>query len=403
MIGIIAGTLAGVALGTISGLFPGVHSNTLAASLLGLQAFLLPVVGIEALVATMVSALVTHTFLDSIPSTFLGVPDADTSLSVLPSHRMCLEGKGQEAVRVAALGSACAVIIAVPLSLLLFCVLPPIQPFIDWWAGIILVAVMGYLIIRSDAPGWALVTFGVSGLLGLFAFRYAFLGWHTLGDSGVLMPLLTGLFGISFLLVSARGRIPAQRFQGISLSGDAIRRGTLLGTVAGTIVGWLPGLSNAAANAVLYPTRDYTRDKREYIFSVAAANTANAIIGIAVLYAIGRERNGVMVAVSALGPPDMVALMFAGVLAAGIAYPLTIWLSGYADRLDGVDSRVMNYSAMAFVIALSFILCGPFGLLILGLAILVGIIPGLVNVSRVFCMGAVTFPVILFSLGLPGF
>ena len=69
VIGIIAGTLAGVGLGIISGLFPGIHSNTLAAMLLGLQAFLIPVGGAEALAATMFAALITHTFLDSIPST----------------------------------------------------------------------------------------------------------------------------------------------------------------------------------------------------------------------------------------------------------------------------------------------------------------------------------------------
>ena len=176
MIGIVAGTLAGVFLGIISGLFPGVHSNTLAASLLGMQAFLLPVIGVEALAATMFAALITHTFLDSIPSTFLGIPDPDTALSVLPSHMLCLEGKGQEAVRIAALGSACAVILAIPLSILLFFLLPPLQPFLDWWVGIILVAVVGYLILECESPVWAVVIFGISGLLGIFTIRYAYLG-----------------------------------------------------------------------------------------------------------------------------------------------------------------------------------------------------------------------------------
>lgn len=400
MIGIIAGTLAGVFLGIISGLFPGVHSNTLAASLLGMQAFLLPVIGLEALAAAMFAALITHTFLDSIPSTFLGIPDADTALSVLPSHMLCLEGKGQEAVRIAALGSTCAVILAIPLSVLLFFILPPLQPYIDWWVGIILVAVVGYLVLQSESPGWALLIFGVSGLLGIFTFRYTFLGWHTLGESGVLMPLLTGMFGISVLLFSSRGPVPEQRFSGIGMTRGEIGKGTVIGTIAGTIVGWLPGLSNATANAVICSKTDYRRDRRAYIFSTSAANTANAIIGLAALFAIGRERNGVMVAISSVGAPSMASLLVSGALAACLAYPVTIWLSGYADRLNGVDGTVLNYTAIGFIVLISFLISGPFGLFILVLALLVGFIPRMVNISRVFCMGAIMVPVILYSFGI---
>lgn len=403
MIGIIAGTLAGVFLGIISGLFPGVHSNTLAASLLGMQTLFLPVIGIDALAATMFAALITHTFLDSIPSTFLGIPDPDTALSVLPSHMLCLEGKGQEAVRIAALGSTCAVILAIPVSILLFFILPPLQPYIDWWVGIILIAVVGYLVIESESPLWALLIFGISGLLGIFTFRYAFLGWHTLGESGVLMPLLTGMFGISVLLFSSRGPVPEQRFSGIGMTLKEIGKGTVTGTIAGTIVGWLPGLSNATANAVLCSRMDYRQDRRAYIFSTSAANTANAIIGLAVLFAISRQRNGVMVAISSIGAPSMASLLVSGALAACLAYPVTIWLSGYADRLNGIDGTLLNYTAIGLIVVLSFLIAGPFGLFILLLAVIVGHLPRMVNISRVFCMGAIMVPVILYSFAIGGF
>ena len=208
MIEIMIGTLLGVLLGTISGLIPGVHANTLAGILLGAQAVLLAVLGPLALAGAMFAALITHTFVESVPSTFLGVPDADTSLSVLPAHAMCLEGNGEEAVRIAALGSACAIIIAVPLSVLCFLFLPALQPYFDWGIGILIVAVIGYMIVMSESPGWALSIFAVSGLLGVFAMRYEFLSWHTLGGtSAVLMPLLTGLFGISVLLVASQGEL----------------------------------------------------------------------------------------------------------------------------------------------------------------------------------------------------
>jgi putative membrane protein len=99
----------------------------------------------------------------------------------------------------------------------------------------------------------------------------------------------------------------------------------------------------------------------------------------------------------------MASLLVSGALAACIAYPVTIWLSGYADRLNGIDGKVLNYCAIGLIILISFLIAGPFGLFILVLAVMVGHIPRMVNISRVFCMGAIMVPVILYSFGIGGF
>ncbi|MDD1687738.1 tripartite tricarboxylate transporter permease [Methanoregula sp.] len=401
MIEILVGTVLGIILGTISGIIPGVHANTLAGVLLSLQVALLAVLGPVALACTLFAALITHTFVDAIPSTFLGIPDAETSLAVLPAHALCLEGNGEEAVRIAALGSACAMVIAVPLSLICFLLLPALQPYFDWWIGILLVAAVGWMLVTGEAPGWGLAIFIVSGILGLFALRYAFLGWHMLaGGSAILMPLLTGLFGISVLLTASRGKIPAQEFRGIRLDDRVVVKSSLLGTVAGIAVGWLPGLSTASANGVLASVIGYEKDRRAYILATNAANTANAFIGLAALFALSRMRNGVMAALSELTLPSMGELMVAGVLAACAAYGITVWFSRSAHRIGAVDSLALNRAVILFVVLLSIILTGPFGILILVLATAVGLVPHFINLPRVYCMGAIMIPVILWSFGI---
>lgn len=401
MIDVLLGTLAGIVLGTISGIVPGVHANTLAGVLISLQMVLLGIFGPAALACMLFAALITHTFVDAIPSTFLGVPDADTSLAVLPAHALCLEGNGEEAVRIAALGSACAMIIAVPLSLLCFLLLPALQPYFDWWIGILIVAAVGYMLVTCEAPGWGLAVFLVSGLLGIFALRYAFLGWHAFpGESAILMPLLSGLFGIPVLLTSARGTIPAQQFRGLRIDDRSIVRSSLLGTVAGIAVGWLPGLSTASANGVLATVIGYGKDRRAYLLATNAANTSNAFIGLAALFALGRMRNGVMAAIEGLALPSMGELMVAGVLAACAAYLITIGLSRSAVCLSAVDSTVLNRVVILFVVALSAILTGPFGLLVLVLATGLGLAPRFINLPAVYCMGAIMVPVMLWSFGI---
>lgn len=248
---IVLGTIIGIGCGAVSGLVPGIHANTMAGVLLSLQALLLAWFDPVVVASAMFSTLVTHTFLDNVPSTFLGIPDADTSLAVLPAHALCLEGRGEEAVRISALGSAAGVALSLPLALAFVLVLPALQPAIDWGIGLVILAVAGYLIVVSESPGWALAVFSVSGILGLFSLGYSFLAWPAGGESGVLMPLLSGLFGIAVLLKASHGVMPAQHFSGIDLPRGTVRRSSLLGSVAGALVGWLPGLSSATANALL--------------------------------------------------------------------------------------------------------------------------------------------------------
>ncbi|TKX76899.1 hypothetical protein EXE53_29430, partial [Halorubrum sp. SD626R] len=123
----------GVALGTASGLVPGPHANNFALLLAGLAP---SVPGDPLLVGiAMLAAGVVHSFLDIVPALALGVPDAATAIAALPGHRLVLAGRGREALRLSAVGSALAVALAVPLAV-------PIT-----WA-----MVRGYPVVREHLP-----------------------------------------------------------------------------------------------------------------------------------------------------------------------------------------------------------------------------------------------------------
>jgi TctA family transporter len=126
-------TCAGAMLGTFTGIAPGIHMNTLAlvmlvsypgiAGLIGLicGAFGIAVSHVPLLVCCIIiSASVVHSFVDFIPSVFLGAPDQDTVLSVLPGHRLLLSGKGMDAVVCAAKGSLAGACVAVALAVPMF-------------------------------------------------------------------------------------------------------------------------------------------------------------------------------------------------------------------------------------------------------------------------------------------
>ena len=403
MLGVVAGVVAGVVLGTISGLVPGVHSNTVAGFLAGAAGPFLVLFGPDGLAAAIVATMVTHTFLDAVPSTFLGVPDPDTVLSVLPAHRLCLAGHGEEAVRVSALGSVAGFVLCLPLFVVFMLVLPPLQGYIDWGIGLVILGAAGLLIVFCRSPGWAFAVFGVSGVLGVFSLWYGHFSFGVFGVGEVLLPLLTGLFGVPVLLSSMRSMVPVapQRFSGLSVGSREVVVQGIRGAVAGAVVGWLPGFSSGTANALLAIRRsgDFEReDARGYLVATSAANTANAVLGIAALYAVGRMRSGAMVALGSVELPPLSLLVLVAAVAALFAYGLTVTASRSAPVLMRVNQRLVAGVVLVFLVVVSFLFCGPFGLLILLAATLTGLVPGLVDVPRIFCMGAIMVPVMLFTL-----
>ena len=404
MLSLLLGTLAGVILGTISGLIPGLHTNTFAAVISAASVPLAMVFGAEGICCLLVSCMIVHTFLDAVPSTFIGVPDADTVLSVLPAHRLYLSGKGEEAVRLSALGSLWGFVYAIPLFAAFYFVLPMFQTEIDWAIGLVILTAAGLLIVFSKTPFWALMMFLASGLLGVFSMRFSYFSFGVFGAGEVLLPLLTGLFGIPVLLHALRAN-PAyaeQSFSGIFVSKKETAVNTIKGTFAGAIVGWLPGFSSGTANALLafHRSGDYELNPRGYLLSTSAANTANAVMGLAALYAVGRMRSGALAAVTEFPLPNIFMLLAAAGASAAAAYMLTVLFAKTGKYIAKVNQKMLSASVLTFLIILTAVFCGPFGLMILILSTAVGWIPAKLGIPRLYCMGAIMLPVMLFSFGL---
>ncbi|NLC90861.1 MAG: hypothetical protein GX679_03560 [Methanocorpusculum parvum] len=406
MLGIVAGFFTGVTLGIIAGFVPGIHSNTLAGLLAACSVPLIVVFGIDGISVMIVSMMVVYTFADILPSTFLGVPDPDTVLSVLPAHNLCLMGNGEEAVRVSALGSLWGFVFCLPLFALFMIFLPSVQEYVDWGVGLVILLAAGLLIVFSKAPSWSFAVFLVSGLLGIYAMRFSYFSFGVFGIGEILLPLLTGLFGIPVLLTSMRAlsKPAEQTFSGLMISQGSIIGNGIKGAFAGAIVGWLPGFSSGTANALLAVRRSSEKmDPREYLVSTSAANTANAVLGLAALYALGRMRSGAMVTLASFDLPSVYLLVLAAGAAALAGYLVTVSSSKLSRVIMHLDQKIIARGVLLFLVGMTVIFCGPFGVLILILSTLVGLVPGMADIPRIFCMGAIMLPVMLFTLGILNF
>jgi putative membrane protein len=414
--------LAGILVGAVAGLLPGVHVNNTSAILLGMTPSMVAA-GLPALYVAIiiVASTISQSFLDVVPSIFLGAPDEATAMAVLPGHRMLLEGRGVEAVRLSAMGSGLAIAISLlliaPLSFFFMAFSGPIQAYM----GYILVAISALVILSNRGTGpfasvkerlkaiaWAAAIFCACGMLGMAAFGAEPLlsPLVLITAPSMLLPLLSGLFGAPTLLLSLRASpgIPPQHKSSLSLPVRGILMGAFTGTAAGALVSWFPAVSTGVATTVTGMfSKKSEADDRKYLVSVSGVNTANAIFSLVALYAIGHPRSGAVVAAqSAIGSIDFqtfMLLVLVMCMAGVVTYPLAILAGGSAAGVfSKIDYRLLNASVLLFLGVMCLAMTGFLGLAVLLLSAMVGLAPHLVNVRKTCLMGVLLIPCISYFI-----
>ena len=167
LLAIIIFTLLGSLAGIITGLVPGIHVNTVAYVILASQSLIISMAvwafgwaspsSLELLIIVsclVIGNVITHTFLDFIPSVFLGAPDSDTALSLLPGHRMMLAGRGYEAVKYSVIGSLGAVFGALALLIPMRLIIgSPVNAYdaLASWMHLLLLGISIFLIMTEAA------------------------------------------------------------------------------------------------------------------------------------------------------------------------------------------------------------------------------------------------------------
>lgn len=164
---LIIALIIGVVAGIFTGLTPGIHTNLIAIVLISASGFLLGFTSPLVLAVFIIAISVTNSFVDSIPSIFLGAPDADMALGVLPGHRYLLKGMGYMAVKLTLIGSFGALILSIIMFPLSIPVVAFIYPLLKNYIGYILLASVLFMILRDRYKLWAMFVFIASGALGL--------------------------------------------------------------------------------------------------------------------------------------------------------------------------------------------------------------------------------------------
>jgi putative membrane protein len=440
---IIVFCVLGVLLGIITGLLPGLHVNNVALIMLSTSSaivtFFSPLYAygiseqfILILIAGfMISLSISHSFHDTIPTTFIGAPEEETALSVLPAHSLLLKGEGYKAVALAVLGSYGSILVCLALLYPLWFVIgPPLSLYTIMREGMIWV-LLAVVVLMISTEKTRITDLGDSGklpsLLGMLFAAFVFVlsgifgilifDFHLMSPIGlpapVLFPALAGLFGVPTLLNSLFSKpvIPEQKVEPF-IQNRIEKKSSLIsiltGSFAGMFVSLIPGLTTATGTVLAMNARQKS-SQEQTIVTLSAVNTAATFSVTVMLFIILRARSGVTLAVRDLMaiepwdsfamPVGLVYLLMFLILSGVLSYFLTLYLGRlFAKKFHVIPYQKLVVFTLIFICALVVLFTGIFGLVVLFVATNIGFLPISWGVRRSHCMGILLIPIILYFL-----
>ena len=410
MIELIIACFIGISIGTITGMIPGIHVNTAGAILFASSTFLLTFLSPEFLCVIMVAMSIAHALIEFVPSMLLGVPQEGTATSILPGHRMVLQGRSKEVIRIVSVGGFGAIIVTI-LMLPIFAIALPImhdisKPF-TWMILLFASIYLTYKLTgtRRDFT-WSLLLFVLSGILGWIIFQ-------TPISSGVsLMCTFSGLFGISTILFSLNdsSSIPHQNpFYELDLDFNKFKS-IFAGGITGAILGFLPGFGPAQgtviAQAASGANDNDDDDTVNFLLATSGLNVSDCLFSLIAIYIIGNPRSGIAVymsyLISEMTLNHLAIFIFASLIAVSVSLVLSLKLGDSFSRLmSGVDYKKLSIGVILLQILILYVFIfyyrAPLGYMTLALitSTAMGMLPHYIGVGKSHLMGVLIIPAIV--------
>lgn len=381
---------AGLALGVLTGLFPGLHLNTVASLILYAH---LP--GSLNMVLLIVAMNIMHSFMDFIPSILLGAPSEQNFLAVFPGHRLFLQGKALLAIHLTILGNLLGIIGSMVLIPVYTLFAEQTRFFLEKNIPLVLASVT-LLMAGSEKTIpqkiMALVVVGLSGLTGIWALRQ---------NNSLLFAMIAGFFGVSTLLYSLKDSPTAieQKTEAFPTKPRHWLRAAISGSIFGSAVSLFPAISSAQA-AFAAQSINQRFSSQQFLVLLGAINASSTVFSFVALQILGKARTGSAVTIQSLyslSTNEFWMVMATVLFCAGIAGYSTAFLAArILSPIQKMNYKTMNALVIGILLALTVALNGLQGIPVLAAATGIGLLTHRFHIKKSHCMGCLVLPTILF-------
>jgi putative membrane protein len=380
--------ILGLFTGTFTGLIPGIHTNLIMSLLILINLK----ININYILVYSITTALTHTFIDFIPTIYFGAPSQDTLLGVSPGHKFLLNKKAHNAVIYTLYGSIIAIILLIIISPLFYFSLFKIYNSLQVFFPLLLILTILFLVYNSKKREVTLIIIILSSILGLISLNANL--------NQPLLPLLTGFFGLSQMIISTKNnsRPPEQEIKKMRLSKKELIKPTLTTLLLSPVCSILPGLGASQA-ATFGQLINKNKSKKQYLILLGSINTLVLSTSILTLFLINKKRTGLANFISQITTlnKEHLFLIFLTILATTIfASILTINISRlFAKNINKINYKKLNYSIIILIIFLTISISKFVGLIILVTSTLIGLITIKEKCNRTIMMSSIIIPTIV--------
>ncbi len=375
-------TLLGLALGTLSGILPGIHPNLLSAIIIQTQ--------LQNQAIIIFIAAMTYTFLSVIPTIHLSSPDPESALALHPSQQYTMKGKSHEAVLLTLVGALISLCFMVALTPFFTRILKPLYYVISKFIPFLLLLTALFLILHQKRKILAAIIFVSSGVLGYVSLNS--------NMTNPLLPLFTGLFGIPSLIINTTSSNIKQKITEPSFSKKSLK--TIFGSLLyGSFFSFLPSLGPAQA-ATVQSQFSKNKSKRDFLILTGCLNMINTIFSVVTLMELNVARNGAVAIIKDLGyldPKNLYGLIFLSMI---VAFPCTVAclvVSRIFIKLKNkISTKTLSRITIIFLVMVTLIMAKIPGVILLLFASILGYIPYKVKTTKTTLMGCLMIPTMIF-------
>ncbi len=393
LIQIILALVLGLFAGTLTGLAPGIHINLVSVILVSLSVSVFSEVSLVYLAVFIAAMAITHTFVDFIPSIFLGAPEDGTELSVLPGHEMLKNGFGYEAIMLTNYGSIIAVFIVLLIALPSAFLLPKIYPAIEKIIPYLLISVSLFMILSERKKFSAFFVYLLCGILG-------FIVLNTENLNQPLLPLLSGLFGASSLFISIKSKTEIPK-QIITKPKGKFYRPIFISFIFSYVCGFLPGVGSGQAAAM--GSSISKTNTREFLVMLGVTNTLVMGFSFLALYSISKTRTGAAAAISDLTGQfswKFLALVLAVVLISGIIsfFIVKFLAKFFSENINRINYTKLSMFTLVVLLLIVALISNFLGLIVFIVSAVTGVYCISLEVRRTNMMSCLLLPTIILYL-----
>jgi putative membrane protein len=378
----------GVLLGSVTGVLPSLHINTVAFMLAAFN----PQISFLSFASFIVGLSVAHNFFDFIPAIVFGSGEEGAALSSFVGNKMFLQGRGLYALKLASLGALMGGVFFLILLPFLNFFLSELFNILSRVAWVGLLGISTHLILKDKSIKYALLIFFSSGLLGIIVLESEIVSFP-------LLSLFSGLFGLGLLWSNTSlKQVPNQiKTYGMTLTKKDLVKTSFLGLLSSIILGLVPAIGPTQASVLTYD-----EDEESFLVKIGVINMADVFISLLTLFLVGKARSGALVELQNFGEfvfSDLTVLFAIGFASVVLSFILINYFGASLIRLaTRLDYRKLVFGCAGFIVLINFLFNGFFGVMICFAGAIISKKTIDSGVMKSHCMGVLIVPTIIHYL-----